>query len=83
MAIMTDLRKLSNHPLLLRHQYRNKEIKKIANVLAADPSYKERNPQYISDDLLCMSDFEIHLLCKQYGVRSIFTYLDWFNRLLF
>lgn len=72
MAMMTDMRKLSNHPLLLRYHYKYEELPKLAARLAADPYYKETKEHYIVDDLACMSDFEIHTLTKEY--KSISGY---------
>lgn len=68
---MTDLRKLSNHPLLLRYHYQIEDIKEMAKLLANDPAYKDTKEDYIVDDLLYMSDFEIHTLTKQFSVSSI------------
>uniref|UniRef100_A0A1Y1NGS1 SWI/SNF-related matrix-associated actin-dependent regulator of chromatin subfamily A containing DEAD/H box 1 homolog n=1 Tax=Photinus pyralis TaxID=7054 RepID=A0A1Y1NGS1_PHOPY len=64
MTVMSDLRKLSNHPLLLKYFYEYEDIKTMAGILARSATYKETNVQYITEDLLCMSDFEIHTLCK-------------------
>ena len=68
---MSELRKLSNHSLLLRYNYQYEDLPDIAKKLAADPNYKDTVVQYIVDDLACMSDFEIHTLTKQYKVRPI------------
>lgn len=66
---MSDLRKLSNHPLLLRYHYQYEDLPDIAKRLAVDPGYKDTVEQYIIDDLACMSDFEIHTMTKQFKVR--------------
>lgn len=66
MTMMSDLRKLSNHPLLLKYYYQYEDLAQMAKILAREPTYKETNAQYITDDLLCMSDFEIHTLSKEY-----------------
>lgn len=66
---MSDLRKLSNHPLLLRYHYQYEDLPEIAKRLAADPGYKDTVEQYIIDDLACMSDFEIHTMTKQFKVN--------------
>ncbi|KAF5270701.1 hypothetical protein FQA39_LY01439 [Lamprigera yunnana] len=66
MTMMSDLRKLSNHPLLLKYYYQYDDLEQMGKILARDLTYKEKNSQYIIEDLLCMSDFEIHRLCKQY-----------------
>lgn len=69
MTMMSDLRKLSNHPLLLRFYYQHEDLVKLAKKLAADPNYKDTVEQYIIDDLTYMSDFEINTLTKEYDVR--------------
>lgn len=66
--MMTDLRKLSNHPLLLRYHYQYEDLKEFAKKLAVDPGYKDTVEQYIIDDLACMSDFEIHTMTKEFNV---------------
>ncbi|KAJ8923061.1 hypothetical protein NQ315_001610 [Exocentrus adspersus] len=76
MSIMTDLRKLSNHPLLMRYHYTLDQLREIAQLLAADPGYKDTVVQYIVDDLAWMSDFEIHTLSKNYPCLSKFTFRD-------
>lgn len=72
MAMMTDMRKLSNHPLLLRYHYKYEDLPTIAARLAKDPFYKETKLEYIIDDLACMSDFEIHQLTREYKSISGF-----------
>lgn len=71
MTMMTDLRKLSNHPLLLRYYYKYEDLPKLAKRLAADSNYKDTVEQYIIDDLACMSDFEIHTMTKEFNVSLI------------
>lgn len=68
MSMMMDMRKLANHPLLLRYYYQEDSLRKIAGRLARDPGYKEKNEQYLYEDLLFMSDFQIHQLTLQYPV---------------
>lgn len=72
---MTDLRKLSNHPLLLRFYFDIDKVREIAKLLARDPGYKDTEEQYIIDDLVWMSDFEIHTLVKDFKVSILFYYL--------
>lgn len=74
---MTDLRKFSNHPLLLRFHFDLTKLKEIAKLLASDPGYKDTVEQYIIDDLTWMSDFEIHTLAKDFPVcfHLFFAYL--------
>lgn len=68
MTMMTDLRKLSNHPLLLRYYYDYPQIEEMAKKLAKDPGYKDTKEEYIIDDLLYMSDFDIYSLIKNHAV---------------
>lgn len=68
MSMMTDLRKLSNHPLLMRYHYQYEDLPSLAKKLAVDPDYKDTVEQYIIDDLACMSDFEIHKMTKEFPV---------------
>lgn len=70
MTMMSDLRKLSNHPLLLRYHYQYEDLPDLAKRLASDPSYKDTVQQYIIDDLACMSDFEIHTMTNEYKVSN-------------
>lgn len=69
--MMTELRKLSNHPLLMRNFYKNLDLPEIAKKLASDPSYKETKVEYIIEDLSFMSDFEIHSLTKEHKVSTL------------
>lgn len=66
MSMMTDLRKLANHPLLQRYHYTDATIKTIAKCLAKDPDYKDTVVEYIVDDLACMSDFDINEMTQEY-----------------
>ncbi|XP_044729934.1 SWI/SNF-related matrix-associated actin-dependent regulator of chromatin subfamily A containing DEAD/H box 1 homolog isoform X2 [Chrysoperla carnea] len=72
MAMMMDMRKLSNHPLLLRYHYEHKTLAMMASRLASDPLYKETNQAYIIEDLTFMSDYQIHKLTQEY--KSISSY---------
>lgn len=71
MTMMSDLRKLSNHPLLLRYHYQYEDLPAIAKKLAKDPDYKDTVEQYIVDDLAAMSDFEIHTMTKEFKVKIL------------
>ncbi|KAJ4439324.1 hypothetical protein ANN_07446 [Periplaneta americana] len=60
MAMMMQLRKMANHPVLLRYHFTDDQLEDIAKRLAADPTYKETNSEYIVQDLAIMSDYQIH-----------------------
>ncbi|CAB3227270.1 unnamed protein product [Arctia plantaginis] len=72
MAMMMDMRKLANHPLLLRYHYQEDEVQRMAKLLARDPTYKEKKEHYVFDDLMCMSDFQIHQLTLTHNCISQF-----------
>ncbi|XP_050542472.1 SWI/SNF-related matrix-associated actin-dependent regulator of chromatin subfamily A containing DEAD/H box 1 homolog [Daktulosphaira vitifoliae] len=60
------LRKLANHPLLLRYHFEDDKLYKMAKLLAVDPTYKQKNEQYIAEDLSFLSDFDLHKLCADH-----------------
>lgn len=68
MAMTMQLRKLANHPLLLRYHYTDDQLRKIAAFLARSSSYKEDNEQYVFEDLAVMSDYQIYQLISNYKV---------------
>lgn len=68
MTMMMDLRKLSNHPLLIRDIYDDKKLERMAKLLSKERDYKETNVDYIKDDLSVLSDFQLHMLSKSFKV---------------
>ncbi|XP_050435518.1 SWI/SNF-related matrix-associated actin-dependent regulator of chromatin subfamily A containing DEAD/H box 1 homolog [Adelges cooleyi] len=68
------LRKLTNHPLLLRYHFEDEKLYKMAKLLATDPTYKQKNEQYIAEDLSFMSDFDLHKMCGDYKCLSKLKY---------
>lgn len=65
-SIMMDMRKLANHPLLLRFYFTDAKLHEIARVLARDSVYKNNNPKEIFEDIAPLSDFKIHQLRDKY-----------------
>lgn len=65
-TIMMDMRKLANHPLLLRFYFTDAKLHDIAKVLARDSVYKNNNPKEIFEDIAPLSDFKIHQLRDKY-----------------
>ncbi|KAF7405622.1 hypothetical protein HZH68_004991 [Vespula germanica] len=65
-GMMMQLRKLANHPLLIRDYYKETQLKNIAKKLAAEPGYKQKNPDYVFEDLFWMSDYQINQLTRIY-----------------
>ncbi|KAG7208704.1 hypothetical protein KM043_014907 [Ampulex compressa] len=65
-GMMMQLRKLANHPLLMRDYYNESKIKVISGRLAKESGYKQKNPDYIFEDLQWMSDYQINQLTRVY-----------------
>ncbi|XP_031844634.1 SWI/SNF-related, matrix-associated actin-dependent regulator of chromatin, subfamily a, containing DEAD/H box 1 [Nomia melanderi] len=65
-GMMMQLRKLANHPLLVRDYYNESKLKVIASRLAKEHGYKQKNPDYVFEDLQCMSDYQINQLTRTY-----------------
>ncbi|XP_053676032.1 SWI/SNF-related matrix-associated actin-dependent regulator of chromatin subfamily A containing DEAD/H box 1 homolog [Anopheles nili] len=66
MSIMMDLRKMANHPLLLRYYYSDDDVRGIARKLATDPEYKGKNADNIFYDIAYLSDFKLFQLRDKY-----------------
>uniref|UniRef100_A0A182JM75 SWI/SNF-related matrix-associated actin-dependent regulator of chromatin subfamily A containing DEAD/H box 1 homolog n=1 Tax=Anopheles atroparvus TaxID=41427 RepID=A0A182JM75_ANOAO len=66
MSIMMDLRKLANHPLLLRYYYSDEDVRGIARKLAMDADYKGNNADDIFLDIAYLSDFKLFQLKEKY-----------------
>ena len=64
--MLMNLRKVANHPLLLRIHYNENLLKKISKDLLKEERYADANPNLIFEDMGVMHDFEIHMLCKQF-----------------
>ena len=75
-SIMMDMRKLANHPLLLRSYYTDEMVHKIAKILSTHLLYKKNpNPQYIFEDLAIQSDFQLFQTLEKY-VSKTGTFLN-------
>lgn len=67
MSIMMDMRKLANHPLLLRYHYTDDDVRQIARQLARSPAYKKnRNPDYVFEELAVLSDFQLYQTIEKF-----------------
>lgn len=65
-GMMMQLRKLANHPLLVRDYYTEAQLKIMAKKLAIEPGYKQKNADYVFEDLFWMSDYQINQLTRIY-----------------
>ncbi|KAJ2722546.1 DNA-dependent ATPase fun30 [Coemansia sp. Benny D115] len=61
-----DMRKVANHPLLLRSHYDLPKLKTIAKALLREPDYAESQYEYMLEDMEVCSDFELHSICQKY-----------------
>ena len=67
-GMLMNLRKIANHPLLIRRHFDNDQVKMLARILKRDPSLREATEKFIIEDLSVMSDFDIHKTCLAYRV---------------
>uniref|UniRef100_A0A8C8RZQ3 DNA helicase n=1 Tax=Pelusios castaneus TaxID=367368 RepID=A0A8C8RZQ3_9SAUR len=65
--VMMQLRKMANHPLLHRQYYTADKLKMMSTLMLKEPTHCDANPDLIFEDMSVMSDFELHLLSKQYA----------------
>lgn len=65
-AMMMELRKLANHPLLVRSHYDDTKLKKMAALMLKEPTHVAARKDLILEDMQLMSDFELHALCNMY-----------------
>lgn len=71
MSMMMDMRKLANHPLLLRYHYTDDKVHEFAGELSKHPDYKKnRNPQYCFKELAPLSDFQIYQTIEKYELAQ-------------
>uniref|UniRef100_A0A8B9V153 SWI/SNF-related matrix-associated actin-dependent regulator of chromatin subfamily A containing DEAD/H box 1 n=1 Tax=Anas zonorhyncha TaxID=75864 RepID=A0A8B9V153_9AVES len=70
--VMMQLRKMANHPLLHRQYYTTDKLRTMSTLMLKEPTHCDANPDLIFEDMTVMTDFELHLLCKQYANVSDF-----------
>ncbi|XP_041354213.1 SWI/SNF-related matrix-associated actin-dependent regulator of chromatin subfamily A containing DEAD/H box 1-like [Gigantopelta aegis] len=68
MAMFMQLRKVANHPLLIRNLYTDRKLTEISKLIAKEPSHRDRGalPHLIQEDMAVLNDFDIHKLCQYY-----------------
>ncbi|KAJ2358730.1 DNA-dependent ATPase fun30 [Coemansia sp. RSA 2618] len=71
-----DMRKVADHPLLLRSRYAQAELKQMAKMLMCEPDYADANYTYVLEDMEVCSDFELHSLCTSYPRMQKFKLPD-------
>ncbi|XP_067621535.1 SWI/SNF-related matrix-associated actin-dependent regulator of chromatin subfamily A containing DEAD/H box 1 homolog [Eurosta solidaginis] len=70
-SIMMEMRKIANHPLLMRHYFSDETLRDISERLACAPTLKKTNPQYIFEELAVMSDFQVWQMCQKHELYDI------------
>ncbi|XP_023177140.2 SWI/SNF-related matrix-associated actin-dependent regulator of chromatin subfamily A containing DEAD/H box 1 homolog [Drosophila hydei] len=70
-GIMMEMRRMANHPLLMRHYFTDEQLRGFSKRLARVNSYKKTNEQYIFEELAIMSDFQVYQLCNKYDLYDV------------
>ncbi|XP_043225767.1 SWI/SNF-related matrix-associated actin-dependent regulator of chromatin subfamily A containing DEAD/H box 1 homolog [Amphibalanus amphitrite] len=65
-GMMMCMRKLANHPVLMRYYYDEDKLREIAKKFAALPDHEHKEEALVFEDLTYLSDFEVHKTCKLY-----------------
>merc|ERR550539_564956 len=65
-SMLMNLRKIANHPLLVRSHFDDSQLRILARLLKQDSSHSNATEKFIFDDLSVMSDFAIHKTCLAY-----------------
>jgi len=69
-TVMMQLRKLANHPLLLRYKYSDDMIKVLTKRLLEESKNVNSRSNYSVKELSLMSDFDIHYTVSLYPVST-------------
>ncbi|OBA21985.1 hypothetical protein METBIDRAFT_40318 [Metschnikowia bicuspidata var. bicuspidata NRRL YB-4993] len=64
--VMMSLRKASMHPLLFRRIYTDEKLHEMSKRIMGEPQYVDANREYIVEDMLVMSDYELNSLCEKF-----------------
>lgn len=64
--VMMSLRKAAMHPLLFRRNYTDDTCKEMAASIMKEPTYAAANKEYIIEDMMVMSDYELNGLCEKF-----------------
>ncbi|KAH8263684.1 hypothetical protein KR044_012507 [Drosophila immigrans] len=70
-TIMMEMRRMANHPLLMRHYFTDEQLRGFSKRLARSNLYKKTNEQYIFEELAIMSDFQVYQLCNKYELYDV------------
>jgi len=65
-GMLMNLRKIANHPLLVRNHFDGTQVRSLASILKKDPSHNLAVEKFIREDLSALSDYDIHKTCLAY-----------------
>jgi SWI/SNF-related matrix-associated actin-dependent regulator 1 of chromatin subfamily A len=66
--MLMNLRKIANHPLLVRNHFDTAQVRMLARILKKDPSHCQAVEKFIVEDMSVLSDFDINKTCLAYRV---------------
>ncbi|KAJ2550487.1 DNA-dependent ATPase fun30, partial [Coemansia sp. RSA 1933] len=75
-GMFMNMRKVADHPLLLRSHYKDSDLQAMAKQLLREPDYAEASYQYVLEDMEVCSDFELHKLCTTYKRMAKYRLAD-------
>ncbi|EDX04414.1 SWI/SNF-related matrix-associated actin-dependent regulator of chromatin subfamily A containing DEAD/H box 1 homolog [Drosophila simulans] len=70
-AIMMEMRRIANHPLLMRHYFTDAHLRGFSKRLANASSFKKTNEQYIFEELAVMSDFQVYQMMNKHEFYDV------------
>ncbi|OLY85802.1 ATP-dependent helicase fft3 [Smittium mucronatum] len=70
---VSDLRKVCNHPLLVRSFYNDVKLKEMASLLLKEQDYEDAVYEYVYEDMKYCSDFELNGYCERYKKLNKFA----------
>ncbi|ORX75474.1 hypothetical protein BCR32DRAFT_210263 [Anaeromyces robustus] len=78
---LMELRKLADHPLLIRNLYTDEILKPMSRDITNEEQFCDSEPQYVFEDMQCLSDFELHTYCVNYKYINKYKLKpqDWMN----
>ncbi|XP_066936631.1 SWI/SNF-related matrix-associated actin-dependent regulator of chromatin subfamily A containing DEAD/H box 1-like isoform X1 [Clytia hemisphaerica] len=72
LGVLMNLRKVTNHPLLVRSLYTYEKLKEMARLYVTSPLHFDCDYNYVLEDMTVLSDSELHQLCnKEAGLRHL------------
>jgi SWI/SNF-related matrix-associated actin-dependent regulator 1 of chromatin subfamily A len=78
---LMELRKIADHPLLIRNLYTDEKLRPMSRDITNEEQFCDSEPQYVFEDMQCLSDFELHTYCVNYKYINKYKLKpeDWMN----